>query len=426
MPGISKKNINNLSFNALLIEAKNTTKVVNLETLLTKIINKLGKAYNNVLKNSQGNHSPAFTRYQHYAKRIGKLIASQQKKGRTSPLIKTYYLEACLCYLQSSLNALSLEPSSEEQLNKNNATIADIKAKFEKLQEKFNTLQSNNANSKNDFLKRAEKQLADYLKKSPSSWEINQQQATYYWNYALTLEGSNLQNNISYLKKSAQFYKTAAKDCDQPNLKRQLTDFATQTRLYIAESKKRSHKNLPSLKVTLTRCNDKWRTVKPDIGFKSFGITECEQLLNEFTRMAIDQNLASSNAKSFDERRAIAYNNYAMTLLTNLKEALSNPMHSIAVTEIRDTLNKTKQQFLQSAHYYAKASLLKNKGKAIQCINLLEPSIEKLASESIALPDETRALCTQKSLPSYLTRGFFKEISTLENNQQRTSRPRPN
>lgn len=158
--------------------------------------------------------------------------------------------------------------------------------------------------------------------------------------------------------------------------------------------------------------------------------TECKQLLNEFTTMRIDDNLEGIlnffHAKSFNERRAITCNNYAITIIKNL----IHPRKNVSDSRKLDDLKKAKSQFIKSAEFYTLTGLIKEKGKVIECINTITSSIEKLKVLVHKVSVENSILSTNKKssfnkqrvsrgkldLPIRCTRTFFKSLSRPENN----------
>lgn len=160
--------------------------------------------------------------------------------------------------------------------------------------------------------------------------------------------------------------------------------------------------------------------IAPHHKIKSQWKKECEHLLNEFSQMRINDKLEGIlnpfHKKSFNERRAIACNNYAITIIMDLINSKKNAADS----EKLELLEKAKKQFLNSSNFYTQTNLLKEKDKAKQCINILTLSIKKLASIASTNEKTTfdKPVVSDKKLvlPIRDTRTFFKNLSCPENN----------
>ncbi|WP_143549642.1 hypothetical protein [Rickettsiella grylli] len=151
--------------------------------------------------------------------------------------------------------------------------------------------------------------------------------------------------------------------------------------------------------------------------------TEGKHLMNQFRLLKINDNLEGIlkpfHPRSLNERTALVHNNYAITLI----EGLCTPHLSIPHAKARDVLIRAKKQFIQSAHCYTQAGLLKQKGKIIACINHITASLEKLSRFVNPNAQETAHVQTPKKYtfrkksemnnqtPYYLTRTFFKRLS---------------
>lgn len=168
-----------------------------------------------------------------------------------------------------------------------------------------------------------------------------------------------------------------------------------------AESKK-SKKNCPSV----IEDRVQWETV-------------CKQLLNQFKEIKINDQLEGIldpfHKKSFNERKAIIHNNYAITIIENIKNSKRRDPHLNKLV----LLDKAKSKFEASAKFYTQAGLIKEKGKITVCIDSIILSIEKLRTLSnntsmtaISEIQKEPIMGSHLKTPYYLTRTFAKNLSS--------------
>ncbi len=172
---------------------------------------------------------------------------------------------------------------------------------------------------------------------------------------------------------------------------------------------------------------------------------ESEKIIKQFRQIKIDDDLDKvtkslvqnfSPKESFDERRAIAHNSYAVTIIT---EKLQTP--ELLHAEKISLLEKAKNQLEKSAKYYCRANLSLKSNEIQQCILCIGSSLKNLAAfinktpiKSIPAIDGKRYLARSsraaKNIPSndripYYTRytknfffGQFLEKSALKGENQ--------
>ncbi len=107
-------------------------------------------------------------------------------------------------------------------------------------------------------------------------------------------------------------------------------------------------------------------------------VIEQEKILNTFKKLNIVVDLAevSNNKKSFDERRAIAHNNYAIFII----EDLNNIEENYADSKKLKFLKKVEELLKNSAEFYKKANLPEEK-IIEQCIHVLKTSLVNLETK---------------------------------------------
>lgn len=466
----NKKTTDLLIDNDKLLAAANAIELRTLEECLKELIKLANNIYNKVFHNSRQEHPKKFPYCMRNSQQIMDIITTQHQKGMMSPLTKAYYLEAWLALLQADMNALNLNPANEYQLRENDEKLHLIETDSKNLDRECNELKTNNADYKHIDYKITLDGLLHCITNFLQTWSINKNRlkAAYYYNFAETLvEESNLENAIVYFTKSDNFYINAAKSYKSPD-KTKLLTFSGQTKTRLEEIKALLNKNnsntdsLNKLTIRLQRIphtiNPQWTIVdtlsqaikdspsnnrkreRPllneaptspktkklkedrlstqshhEINLLSW-TTECIQLLNEFTQMGINDNLEGLvtpfHIKSFDERRAIVYNNYAISIIQDL-----TTRNNASDSEKLNLLKKAKNLFLKSSTFYNQANLLEEKVKAEQCINIIELSIKKLAS--IGGKKSNCDVSNPPRLPARYTRTFFRNLSCSENHVQK-------
>jgi len=423
------------------------------ENCLTKLMECANKHYDAVyLKYKNNPDIEKFSFCRQNFSRIKSIIESKENPTQ----LNTLYLEAWISLLYSDVHALNLEPETKDKLNKLIEKIQIIGIDFKQLVTKKSGLDSSNEDSA---------RLLNYIDDFEYTWKTKEKRllADSHYNFAETLvENSDSPKAINYFEKSLTFYKNAAEAADEPD-KAKFFTFAEETNKRLEEIKAKNAQSKKSnfndsgkkLNIGLQRLPDsisEWSVIdeamlshltnekkavkiKPiikkdtSIGahpkIKSQLKLEYEQLLKIFTQM--DDNLKGIlnpfHKKSFNERRAIAYNNYAITKINNLIDEKKNAPNS----EKLEILEKAQKQFERSSSLYTQANLLEEKAKAEGCIDILTSIKEKLnasprketknSSSSTNIKRKISFSSEQDELPvKYYTRAFFKDLSRPENN----------
>ncbi|MFZ0218806.1 MAG: hypothetical protein WAL30_01180 [Candidatus Aquirickettsiella sp.] len=139
---------------------------------------------------------------------------------------------------------------------------------------------------------------------------------------------------------------------------------------------------------------------------------ECEKILAKFNELnvAIDLNHLSNNKKSFNERKAIPHNNYAIFLIENLNNAAKNYSDAEKIA----SLKKAEQLLEKSAEFYNHANLVEEKNSIEHCIRTIRSSVKHLET---TLNQITKAKAKADDSPSIKTRALRTNpiINNVEN-----------
>lgn len=120
------------------------------------------------------------------------------------------------------------------------------------------------------------------------------------------------------------------------------------------------------------------------------------RIIDQFKQLNIDIDLTHllSNETSFDERKAIVYNNYAIFLI----EDLNNPEKKYSDTGKISALKKAEQLLKKSIRLYKKANLSEKKQALEQCINSIQSTISGLEAkrDETTTPKDSSPMNTQR------------------------------
>jgi hypothetical protein len=480
----SKKTSSNISIlmdENEFLKAKQASNKQDLEDCLIELMERANKHYDAIyLKYKNNPDIEKFSFCMENFKKI-KSIIEQKEPEIITQLTKKFHLEAWISTLYSDIHALNLQPETEKQLNELNEKIHAVETDFNQLLTKISSLDSNDKSSA---------RLLNYIDDFQKTWESKKNilKGHYYYNFAETLiEKGNeeletnkrtfLEDAKHYFIQSADFYKQGNLLEFEAQTKERIKKLELTAKELLDLSENNNFTKTPSKKlvIVLTKLSPSsiWaasypqsiaKIAKPNesrstLGNKrkSFNNTifkpvkklktdrstseleplwnvECEKILNEFNQLNIAIDLAhlSNNEKSFDERRAIAHNNYAIFLIEDLNNAEKNYSDSKKIA----FLKKVEELLKKSAEFYKNANLSEKKDAIEQCISNLRSSLTNLeinikdASSIKTEKCQTKPIMSlsdekyRKYQHTYSTRyvhKFFKDSSSV-NHTQNTNR----
>ncbi|MGC1854638.1 MAG: hypothetical protein WA659_04610 [Candidatus Aquirickettsiella sp.] len=452
MPKKKNNNLSILIHEKEFFNAKQAGNKQVLEDKLRNLINHANNIYNKVFHSARENHVINFPLCKKNYIKIKNIIDSQKI---SSNLIKLYYLEAELACIQSDLNALDFYPKSQNELNLFKEKLESIKFCFDNFNIDFEKTKSK-GNLKNS---EAYKKLLTYRDNFLNTWNENSNNllATWHYNLAENFIKNSLPIALEYFKQSFIFYKQAnlLKFANQTQqrinkLERTLRENTeTKTESAWTASYKEASDKLPddvdqSIHPLVTKKIAESDAIKPTQGKrKSFDNdikpakkirceTEYRKLLNEFEEIGIEKHYLHNPVCTYEFNRykASLASKFSLDIIKNLRKNLSFPNKKLSDTEKLYSLQKAQNGFSYSIKFYNQAGLLKEKGKAIQCRNLLTSTIEKLnglsRKKSIKQANSStnrktnfdKHMITNEKLvlPIRYTRTFFKSLSRPENN----------
>lgn len=421
---------------SFLIDASEFEKAVKinnpqeLEKYLMKLMELANEYYDEIYRKYEKN--PDIEKFNFCKQNFNRIKFIIQLK---ESLINTpLYLEAWISMLYSEVHALNLEPKTVEELNELIETIQTVGTSFKQLLTTMPCLDLSNENSAR-LLKYID--AFEYTWKTKKKRLL----ADIHFNFAETLaEQSNFQQALYHFEKAENLYTEAANAADNTNDNKMLLEFSNQTkkRLGVIKSKIKTHplevysnKLGKELRIQLQKLPDspsKWTIVNTSppaqsieknqaIEIKSFtektGLSskikrksneesiyletkkqkidpsiaypkkikfrwkiECEQLLNKLDEIKIENyklQSSSSNQHELIRFKASLASQYAIDIIKKLiltNEKLNN-------TKKLDYLKQAEKASANSINFYNQAGLIREKGKAIQCQNILTSIINE-------------------------------------------------
>lgn len=405
------------------------------------------KYYNEIYRKYEKN--PDIEKFSFCKKNFYRIKTIIQLKNES--LINTpLYLEAWISTLYSDKHALNLEPETEKQLIALNKKLQEIGTEFKQLFTEKSRL---------DLIDEKTTKIIKYINNFGLTWKIHEKRilADATFNFAeILVENSDFEGSINYFTESMRLYKNAAENAENKLEKKQLLKFVSQTNSRREKIKKIISQNM------LTKSNNandqtekltlhfkklhnsipKWIIVNPQpraleikkrkrslskepFQFKAkkqkidLWTIECEKILDKFKclNIAIDLAHLSNNTKTFDERKAIAHNNYAIFLI----EDLNNKEKNYSYSKKNAFLNKVVELLTKSAEIYKNLNLTEEKNNIEHCINTISASLKNILADSLSMktqasPKKTVESISQKNLRKYqptserLATIFFKNL----------------
>ena len=458
MPKI-KNNLSLLTSKKNFLDAKQVSNPDELERYLITLMEVANKHYQTAHLQSKNNlDTKEFSSCKEKFREIMSII---EKKGNPTQLTNELYFEAWTSMLYSDVYTLNLDPETEEKLNGLNKKILAIEIDFNQLVIKKISLESNDKN------KNSLKQLK-HIDNFQQFWIVSQNslKAEYCYNFAeFLIKKSSFEKSIYYFKKSASFYREAAKKSIHAQHKMKLLNFANQTNKRIQFIQERSNQNqcnvltppLKKLVIHLKKLPDalspRWKIINnpsllfpsktksfpkttnlvknstpshpikrkrtlftnltssdelsyqktkklkkmsPICQLRSLWIIECEKIVDKFKQLSIEIDLVhlSNNKKSFNERKAIVHNNYAIFLVEDLNNIEKKYSDAQKIT----SLKKAAQLLEKSIEFYKKTHLSEKKEALEQCITTLKSSLIKLETtiNQMATSKDSSSIKAQK------------------------------
>jgi hypothetical protein len=492
----SKKTSSNISIlmdENEFLKAKQASNTPELEDCLTVLMELANNRYNAVYRRYRNN--PDIEKFSYCGKNFKSIKSIIEHKENPTQLTNKLYLEAWISMLYSDVHALNLEPKAKDQLNELNEKIQAIETDFKQLLTKTSSLDSNDKISA-----RLLKYIEDF--EQTWKTKDKRILADSHYNFAETLvEKANgeldttkrtfLEDAKRYFIQSADFYKQAnlLKFETQTEQRIQKLEKALKT---IQDSSNNNHFGLlPDKKmvVVLTKLSPSFENkgikteslwtacyretsgklteivdqsilplvtqkiaesdeIKPIQGKRKLFDhdikpakkvryeTACTKLSNEFKQIGIEKYNFSdpSHENELIRYKASLASKFASAIIENL----NFPNKKLSDTEKLGRLKEAQSGFSKSIAFYSQAGLPKEKGKIIQCSNLLASTIEKLnPSVDTKTPikisnsstnrkpgfDKQIVSNTHLNLPIRYTRTFFKSLSHPENNTPKVDTP---
>lgn len=378
-----------------------------VEKNLQELMNQANDIYNKTYNDSK--NDPDIDKFNACRINFSQIKSISESEANSTPLINKIYLEAWISALYSEVHALNLQPETEKQLNELNEKIQAISIEFTQLITKRSSLDSKDESSI---------RLLKYIANFEETWKTKKKRllADATFNFAETLvEQSNFQSAFNHFERSKNLYEKAAIVADNTN-KKTLLEFSKQTIMRLQEIKNmrlenRSTELVKELNICLQRLPDfptEWTIVKeaPSQSMKKkdnlsskikrksneeytypgpkkqklgFRTLDFKKILDKFNDLNININLSelTNTKKSFDERRAIVHNNYAIYLI----EDLNNKDEIYTHCQKLKLLKKVEQILIKSTELYKKASLVKEKDKIIECITTINSCQDNLKTQ---------------------------------------------
>ena len=396
---------------------------------LKKLMNQANENYDKIYRKSKNN--PDIEKFNTCRENFSQIKSIIELKASSTPLINKLYLEAWISTLYSDVHALNLQVETKTQLKELIGKIQAIEVDFEKLSAESKKFPFNlDIEGTVDLLQ--------YIQNFENTWKINKIKllADIYFNFGLTLEeNSNLENALIYFTRSKNSYKEAAKiaadsaismNFKKGTLENELSKGKlekavdqTQKKIQSLLNKKNPEASLKELCIHLQRIPDsasKWTIVnesspaesikeKQEIKFNDknnfsskikrkfnkesiypepkkqkidFRTLDCKKILYKFNDININLSELTNTKKSFDERKAIVHNNYAIYLI----ECLNNQGKNFTHYKKLEFLQKAAQLLKNSAKFYKKADLVKEKGYIIECIATINSCQKNLKTQN--------------------------------------------
>src|ERR1043165_91309 len=422
---------------SFLIDASEFEKAVKinnsqeLEKYSMKLMDLANKYYDEVYLQYKNN--PNITAFNNCRQNFNKIGLLLKNKKNSTPLINKLYIEARISRLYSEVHALNLEPETKDDLNNLIEKIQIIGSDFKQLVTKKSGLNSSNENSA---------RLLKYIDAFEQTWKIKEKRllADIYFNFAeILVENSDFEGSINYFTESIRLYKNAAENAENKLEKNQLLEFASQTNTRREEIKKIISQNMLSKKINVndqekkltlhfkkfSNSASKWTIAneptspsikKPIKGKRKLNnepfsfkakkqkidlwAIERKKILDKFKclNIAIDLAHLLNNTKTFDERKAIVYNNYAIFLIENLNNKKENYSYSKKTA----FLNKVVELLTKSAEVYKNSNLTEEKNNIEHCITTISSSLKNLeAKDSPSIKTQASGGISEKKLREY-------------------------
>ena len=415
-----------------------------LEKYLMKLMELANECYDEIYHTHKNNPDiEKFSFCKQNFDRIKSIMESNEKSLINMPL----YLEAWISTLYSEVHALNLQPKTIEDLNKLITKIKTLEMDFKQLLTKKSCLDLSNKNSA---------RLLKYIDDFEHTWKTKGKRllADIFFNFAETLvENLDFVRAQNYFMQSKRLYKNAAANAENKRERSQLQEFASQTNSRLGEIKKLIPQNVLSKKINVNDqekkltlhfkklpCSEsKWTIVnaasqsakwvgikrKQSLSKEPFQLKakkqkidlwtiECEKILDKFKclNIAIDLAHLSNNTKTFDERKAIAHNNYAIFLI----EDLNNKEKNYSYSEKNEFLNKVVELLTKSAEIYKNLNLTEEKNNIEHCINAIRSSLKNLDANinQITKPEDSPSMKTQASRSKSIRSISEKELREFQ------------
>lgn len=354
-------------------------------------------------------------------------------------LDNSIYIDAYISSIYAAFNGLSSRITSKEHLNKFKQKIQEIESNLSKL-------------SKEDICNTSQ-QIRKRIKDFQENWEANkfQRLADAYYNYAEIVEKKkNFDEAKTAFSQSIEFYNTAAKKTNNESLKKMFIEYAKQTqeRLNKVPSsnnllnqacfsyKSDNHKPTENEKANNVRALLILRLKRSVSGYRPIdSITESDKAQTTAPKNVYDKHLPFKKRKI--EPFPIADLNgekESKKLLTRFKQLVKNldPINKDPIEilnkiiskidllvnswEVSNRTNKTLlilnevKNFSENlTEFYWLPTLVK---ESVDIINHINKIILNLGTKPISNNAE---LQDSSKSPYYCTRGFFKQISSQEN-----------
>jgi hypothetical protein len=408
-----------------------------LENRLTKLMQLTNQHYDATYRIDKNN--PDIKKFSSCSENFKKIKSIIESIEHPTQLMKQLSLEAWISTLYSDVHALNLDPKSRNQ-------VIALNEKIQAIETDFNLLTTS---SHLDSKDKSHIRLFNYIEAFKKTWESkkNMLKGHSHYNFAETLVAqSQLKDAIDYFIQSANFYASAA-NSSKNNDKTELLKFKKQTTVRLNEIQKLliesplettcviKNPTLPKHTKIKRKSNEKpiyheAKKVKKDPSLVAYPKkirleTECRLLLDEFKQIGKYNLSIPSRKGELSRYSASLASKYALDTI----EKLSFSDKNLSDGEKQNLLKKAKDGFSKSITYYSQAGLPKEKGKIIQCDNLLTSTIERFSTSLRKVtPKNSNTLTNRKpsfekeimsngnSEPIYHTRTFFKRLSSTENN----------
>lgn len=462
MPKVKNKNLPILLYKKNFFSASLNKQ--ELENRLISLMKAANEHYKTVyLKSKKKLDIAAFNSCKEEFQKIKSIIESE---GNPTQLTNALYFEAWISILYSDVHALNLDLETEKKLNALHKKILAVEADFNQLQTKKSSLDTNDNNSQLSYI--------DSFQKFWFINKNRLQADCYYNLAEFFIKKLNFKKSIRYLKKAVIFYKETAEKSINSIQKAKFINLAAKTNERIEFVMEQFNKNqynalTPPLKKLILHFQklpnslSRWKIINKKSLFSSKALSQTihkvknssssyprkrkkklvkklmsndintqttkkikknpsiynsgslwntsrKKILDEFINIEINLVHLSNPKKSYDERKAIAYNNYALFLVENL----NNPKKNCLETEKLASLKKAEQQLEKSIEFY-------NIDGVTHCISLIR-SIRKYFENHIkgtpGLNEQYHEY--QHRYSTRYARQFFKGSSSTDNKQGST------